>query len=632
MTTQQTLSLGQIARLCHVKRAVATMWLKRPVAGAPFPSPSPTGRYAADEVLDWLERTGRGNNPQPRLDLALETTFNAGRGTKEMQALTAMVAARSIVDCPLASMDTEDLLDAVEEADPDDDWLWSEVEALDVERLSHEADALVEAAWTTSDAHDRLVQEVTRRTANTPRLAEDFVALVSTAAKALLSPGGELVDVNGTANDVLVNLMRDEDLQDVGLVLPGEGAGHRMARQRLAVRHLVARTPSFDDDWQLAEGSVILARLESDVHAALDDLDQLSLQLAPGTRALVIGPAQILVDPLGSSTSRRDAVLRDHLVRAVVRLPQGLLADGARGHLALWLMDGTADARPFVGDLSGTPLNSALRQRLLDDLVAVAQQDSRRCIELLHPVALPSLLTRSRSLVTLGQTVPVGLPSAPGDDAAKIQQLLTRLTVSEPSPMEGITARVATDRTPSLVVLGELAQQRLAKVVSGTRLNVEALPVGSSRLWTAAGLARRAPQPVDMLQLTRQAPEAKVTQPGDVVFCSTGKPVAQVDDEGSAVVAYPARVLRLDSRAPISPRSVAAVINELPAGCGAWRTWQVPIARDRRATDDTLALLERCERQLQDRQNVVDELRRVVMRCVPCGAVTLTTTEKKEGQ
>ena len=58
MTTQQTLSLGQIARLCHVKRAVATMWLKRPVAGAPFPSPSPTGRYAADEVLDWLERTG----------------------------------------------------------------------------------------------------------------------------------------------------------------------------------------------------------------------------------------------------------------------------------------------------------------------------------------------------------------------------------------------------------------------------------------------------------------------------------------------------------------------------------------------------------------------------------------------
>lgn len=198
--------------------------------------------------------------------------------------------------------------------------------------------------------------------------------------------------------------------------------------------------------------------------------------------------------------------------------------------------------------------------------------------------------------------------------------------------MEGITARVATGRTPSLVVLGELAQQRLAKVVSGTRLNVEALPEGSSRLWTAAGLARRAPQPVDMLQLTRQAPEAKVTQPGDVVFCSTGKPVAQVDDEGSAVVAYPARVLRLDSRAPISPRSVAAVINELPAGCGAWRTWQVPIARDRRATDDTLALLERCERQLQDRQNVVDELRRVVMRCVPCGAVTLTTTEKKEGQ
>ena len=57
------------------------------------------------------------------------------------------------------------------------------------------------------------------------------------------------------------------------------------------------------------------------------------------------------------------------------------------------------------------------------------------------------------------------------------------------------------------------------------------------------------------------------------------------------------------------------------------------MAKDRRATDDTLEVLDRFEQHLRDRQNVVDELRRVVMRSVPCGAVlVISTDDEKEAQ
>ncbi|SJN44725.1 hypothetical protein [Luteococcus japonicus] len=632
--TERTLSLNQVAQVCHVQRPVVSMWRKRPLHGSPFPAPQASGRFDADEVISWLEATGRGNNPQPRLDVALQTAVSRDASRAEVEALATLLAARSLLPGILSHMDAEELLDAVEEADADDEWGWSELQTIDdIEALAARADALVEAAWTPADAHDRLVRAQELQDPGKPRLAQSIVDLLSAASRALLAEDGEIVDVDGSAIDVVVHLLRDEDLPAPRVVLPGASAGTRRAHQRLIARRIPPRTPSEEEAWQLADGSVVLAHLPTDPSAALDALDALSVELAPGTRALVVGPAQILVDELDQLTSRRDALLREELLRAAVRLPQGLLADGARGHLGLWLMERGAGNRPHVGDLSGEPLTPVRAQQLLDDLVAVAFDDRRRAVELLHPVALPSLLARSTSLTTLETTIPVVLPGIPGDDAARIQQLLDQLAVPLPNPSKGLAARVAPGRDPSLVTLGDLARRRTIKVVSGTRLDMAALPDGSSRLWTAESLKSRRTVGVDLFQLTRQAPNAAVTKPGDVVFCSQGKPAASVDEVGGAVVAYPARVIRVSPTAAFSPRAIAAVINDLPAGSAAWRTWQVPVAKDRRATDDTLEVLDRFEQHLRDRQNVVDELRRVVMRSVPCGAVLVTSTnDEKEAQ
>lgn len=72
MTAAATLSLADIAQLSGVQRPVVTMWRKRPKDGLPFPEPTHDGRFLSDEVVDGLEQTQRGNNPNARRDLALQ--------------------------------------------------------------------------------------------------------------------------------------------------------------------------------------------------------------------------------------------------------------------------------------------------------------------------------------------------------------------------------------------------------------------------------------------------------------------------------------------------------------------------------------------------------------------------------
>src|SRR5260370_1112030 len=73
--TDATLTLQDIADLAHVRRPVVSMWRRRlRVRGVeiPFPVPMQSAdgieRFARDEVVAWLEATGRGNNVETRQD------------------------------------------------------------------------------------------------------------------------------------------------------------------------------------------------------------------------------------------------------------------------------------------------------------------------------------------------------------------------------------------------------------------------------------------------------------------------------------------------------------------------------------------------------------------------------------
>ena len=110
-----------------------------------------------------------------------------------------------------------------------------------------------------------------------------------------------------------------------------------------------------------------------------------------------------------------------------------------------------------------------------------------------------------------------------------------------------------------------------------------------------------------------------------MVFTTAGRPRAVVDAVGGAFVAYPARVLRIAPGQPLSPRAIAAAINALPAGNATWRSWPIPVIdADPAAADGILARVDAWAATLHERQSQVEELRRLVMRSVLPGAVTLT--------
>ena len=55
------------------------------------------------------------------------------------------------------------------------------------------------------------------------------------------------------------------------------------------------------------------------------------------------------------------------------------------------------------------------------------------------------------------------------------------------------------------------------------------------------------PRFITLLDFAANYPAGPLTEPGDVVFCTSPRPAAMVDAEGGAVVVFPARILRIDA-------------------------------------------------------------------------------------
>lgn len=649
-----SMSLAQVARLAQVQRPVVTIWRSRPVPGVPFPAPMPDGRFETTKVLDYLEATGRGNNPDARIDLALHQAISKDTPSGQLEGLLALVAARVIVGQPLAQLDPDDVLDAVEEADGDDEWLWTEISDLQVAELSARADALVEAAWTPADAHRRLVAELDLRAGSTPALTQPLVTMLAEVTRGLLAPGGSLIDVHGSATEVVLELLSDEDLPDISVVLPAAGDAARRAHQQLSVRGIHPRRPAVDA-WECSPGSVALVRLPKEPQQAMDTLFEVQASMTPGSAALVIGPPTALVDAGADENPRARLLSMEGVVRAIVRLPRGLLTLGAHDQLGLWVLGmlspeelrarqehrakavgpgrsrrapavpGPGDA-VRVADLSGVKLDSNTRQHLVDDLVAAGLLDRRRAYHLLHAVRRSDLDGRHRSLVAQAGSGRPDLPppSAVGE-AETVRTLLEELRAPLSNPLDGLQARPTTGRDPQRQSLGELVRSRHVRMLHGSRAaDWDDLPRGHTKVWTPSAVTDQTPALLALPHDVRDSGSRHRTRAGDVVFSPVGKPTAVVDDQGGTQVASPSRILRIHADAPLSARAVAVTINDLKEGSGAWRTWLLPISHRHRDGDDALKLLDAWDEMLRDKQEVVDDLRRVLVRSLLRGTVALT--------
>lgn len=653
------LTLGDTALLARVQRPVASMWRTRS-AGTDLPFPDPVNRVGAEErfslgsVVDWLEATGRGRNPEVRGDAAAfasppgislrEPTVHGG--------LTALLCLKALTDRDLQSLGDEDVRSLALATDPADQLLLAEIHELGetLRPLAAYADAVSDAAYGPARALERLLAQHSRSPAyaEVGRLAapaHDLVSVFATSlGRALGTDPAIYVDASTGGSDLVLRVAQAEPDGIADLLLLDAGAAGR----RLLLRRLrsLERHVRCVEELPPAGPAVVIAHhpVESRGLAvreqALDAIDELALALPEGQRALVLAPASLLIDRLTDRGLQqlRARVLRTGRVRAVVRLPAGLAPHRSREALALWVLspDGPGqsveDRRTAVADVSGAPLTGLIIDQLRDDVLAALAPPAlarARSFALCRLVATSVVLAQSGGLIPFGAAAPQRLIDG-RHAAVKIDQLRSRGNAAD--PLGRVTVEVVNGRGLVPLTLGQAVEQRIVWVISGNREGFALDPRGSLPVIGLPELTGAVPtgsRCLDRLEFLGSQSAARLTEPGDVVFSSGAEPRAVVDIEGGSAVQFPARILRIDPLLGegLCSEVVAHAINSRTGHGTSWRSWLLPRVGDGQAAPLTSALsaLAADRAALRQRLDELDQLRDAVINAVTTGALALTS-------
>jgi predicted DNA-binding transcriptional regulator AlpA len=634
-------SLQGVATLAHVQRPVVSMWRRRFRTGTnTFPRPVRTVAnrllFDEDEVAQWLEATGHGNNPDARADAASAATpadlsFAVDADVAELEALIALQGQTGALSGRTATVLRED----AGRTDPDDLTIRSEVEQHIRSGRDWRAfvDRIVDAAYSPAGALDVVAQR-------------SRAAATSSGSDAPL--GVEATDLLGAfvrawpQRPLLLGAGIDADLgtqlaaqthDDTDLTL-APGPQSRRLRRRLQVlgRWLADAEPR--------PGVLRIDRIphrtgDTD-EAALTIVDDLALQLHADDIAVVLGPARLLTDALPAAAGgvRADVLRTDH-VRAIVRLPVRLVPGATREALAVWVLGSAPlhlpaeDRYTAVADLTDTTLTPAHRVDLISDVIASmgpADQLHARAYRFLTRQRTSSLRARRGSLTT---------PRPARHRTPNAVELVARLESAQRDLGDDLPPIVIAEQDGETASppapLTDLVRDRHARLIPGTRLSTEHSGDAGLRVIRSHHLDNPAligKERVDPLAFAATHPSAPLTQPGDVVFRTGPTTAAWVDHDGSSVVAYPARILRIRRTDPggLVPELVAEDIAEQPAGPGAWKRWHLrrvpPTAVP--ALRDALAKIRTVQADLTARLTRLDTYTNALVTGTAAGAITLT--------
>ena len=647
----EVMSLSDIAALAHVKRAVVSMWRqRRTVRGEhiPFPEPVDTSDrelFALADVVAWLEASGRGNNADFRRD-----AFAHARPLVDLDesssraALEALLCLKACTGLTLSDLRADAIADEADALDPDDNHLVSELAAAAdaLPDLAIYAERLSDALWDATTAFVR-VRAAARETR--PGLGREALGLLGLvgAAVALESDGDVVIsDPESSDGDLLDAILTalGEDVVAHVLVV-GDSAGHRAARRLHWVRGRSVVDAAPHGVLPLVVTRIPGSRRSLDPSVLLTEADDIQLDLHEQQRALIVGPAAVLCDGL----SRRDLdQQRDHFVRlgrlrCALRLPGGLLDDGSRTALGLWVLGGepasvrVESRRLATADLS----NEALTPDAIDDIVTdvvASLTDSARDTHAfryarLHATA--ALLAGSGPIVMPGTgPAPIKI-TPPAESVVSVRRILGELR-DDPSGsvlLEGLEVGPGADTVlTSQVPIDAAIREGLLRLLPGSRVARAPSAASGVRIIDHRDVQGKAQPPrlVDPLDLEELAPRARRTEAGDVVFCVSPRPAAIVDTSGLSVVATPARVLRCAPGSGLVPEAVAQAINALPPRSPRWRAWRIP--RVPVAQADALAAVLREvaaeEARVKERGARLARLAHELARGVSTGALTIT--------
>jgi len=563
------ITAADVALIARVRRPVVTMWRKRYTGTDAFPPADAEGRFDADRVVAWLAEHGRGNNPQPERALPLLSMLVEARAdvTRAM-SLSAVLALRAaygedlVNDLAFPGRRASDEFEGLDRLH----CFGNEVLALqgDLEKAAAAVDAFLDERFGAADAMRWLTDDCLVRhlpTFAAAGLSDVAAGLVARAAVALadLSPQPSLLDSAGTGFSWLQHLP-SEWPAPVGIRMHESPVG-RHSRRVLQVGEWDAQPVDDERGWAVAVDAALDAEpSELFARAALGD---------DGQVRLVLGPARLLADPSGD-VAARDALLRDGVVRAVVKLPAGCRPAHPREALALWLVAERDELpfeqhRTFVADLTGSDLTAPLVADLVVDLTVAAQDlpaQQHRAWRVLRPALTRHLLARGGSLVSTSQP-----PSGKHTPAPSPEELLAKAAAAGVYGLR-VTPGVGAPRRDTTAQAG-LADGWL-KLLAGSRISPARLGDGDLTVWMVQGgrLARTAT--ADRLTALAR-PRTWLTQPGDVIL-GPG-PTAVVDPVGGSLVAAPARALRLTADAPVTAQQLARAVATAPRGTRApqWR-------------------------------------------------------------
>lgn len=637
-----TLTMQDIADLAGVRRPVVSMWRRRrSVHGEQVPFPEPVAvvggveRFDPGAVGDYLLRTGRGKNRDHVLD-APAVAVPLGL---DLEDLVTLLCWHVMTGAELTGTSRPDRAEAARQVDAADRLLLREIRALEAtaEALAY-VDDLIEASFGPQDALARLESGRLAREGAARDLSASAVDLLGRLVAACADQVGAGGLTLSHPDDA--GLGRALSGSVAGVVVSGDTPQERGLRRRAVIR---GQGAGGDD----AVPRVSLCSLIGLVTGeALDRLDEVILNLSADDVAVVVGPASLLCDTLrGDDERRRAQTLRSRTLALALRLPRGLWREAHRQSLAVWICRGGGEIRaPRVADLSALGIGQRLgagrlgagqqrgigqqrdgRQLDVEDLVvdlvaALDQSDARsyryaRQGELSRMLAGGPVVPRGARAVRWGSTA----------DATHLDRVhAATLETSRPlEPLDVVVAPASIAVTLRHRSLAELQAAGHLTMRRGSRIDVSHVdPAGTVVVLPDVGGPRVR---LDAFDAARLYPRVYRTEPGDVVFVEKPRPRAWVDLHGGALVASPARVLRLAPTAGLGPWTLANVINHLVVEGTEWPTWTVPdLPREEiHRLEEALAAVDRFDAEARRRCDAATTLKKALIEGVAAGALTL---------
>jgi len=679
------MSMPEIARLAGVHRPVVTTWRRRhPDFPAPVNGDAARPLFDAHQVADWLLRTGRASSEQVGPELSLHTlgSLSPALPARELMAVvTALICLRHLDDEPLAE-GTGDIIGALRaraaRLDPQDEYFASEIFKLRQrqEWLVAEVDELVEAAWGCPGAFERVLAErgrfgaadllVNEVTSALARLMSEICGARELASQ-MDSP--VITDLAAGPGDLLaaVASLLGPDRTPMFTGVENDDYLARLARRRLLVHGIPAvdldiRSGSDLPD-EAGDPDVIItqipyqpgeARSSADVLSRVDDI---SVRLAPGRTAVVLGPAHVLVAALPAySPAERDRtrLIKGGMVEAVIQLPGGLLPFRPGYQPALWILSSSFSSpwagRILLADVSDRPLTDDVVTDLVEDVITWRRHGYNPQAHTRHfstQVLIGDLVDPPKPLTARRPRSITGVVTSAAASVSRIAAVetdLAGLAARPPAAGRPTGSHIAAGilRAPDRAAIGVLADRKQLTLLKGTRLRDDDItPDGHHNVIgpeEVLGQRRPGDLKIDRGTLAARYPQARLTDPGDVIVTTSRVVGAIVDESGFSVVSFPARSLRITEAGleQFTPRVLASLITASEAGSrpsGAVRAAHrleallLPLLPpdDLRRLDALLARLNEREQRAQQEIELLAELRKLVTAGLADGALTFTS-------